>query len=255
MHIIDALQSNFYEIDVSGSSGTMSDVFEDWKPHDRFGLLVYEPLAGTGAAHLIQLACMCFYDSKPARRTDRKIYPEIFAIHVGEWRGGHGEFDFWPARREVRVDNDPCEILGAINDRGITRLAMPERPQRDIVHRRKEEDCALDRLVTVVTYGPTGRVSNPDFTIRSNNGRSEQDVRRVIRPKEISKFGRVQQGKPRVPVKEWDTDYGPRQAELNANVTPALREQAERHREALKVDGLVTESYRFVSPEIALRSL
>ncbi len=158
MHVITALRTDFYEVEVSGKPATAGDVFHDWNEHDRFGIVLYEPLAAIGAIHLIQLACMGFYDAKPTPRSDCKIYPEIFTIHVGEWWGGFGNFDFRPARREVRVPNDHREILGALNDRGITRLAIPERPERDLEHRRKEEDCALGRLVTAVRYSAQGRV-------------------------------------------------------------------------------------------------
>lgn len=255
MHVIDALRSDFYEVEFDGKPASMWDVFPDWNAHDRFGILVYEPLAAIGATHLIQLACMCFYDVKPIRRTERKIYPEIFAIHVGDWWGGHGNFDFWPARREVRVSSDHQEILDAINDRGITRLAMPERPKRDITHRRKEGDCALDRLVTAIMYNPTGHVANPEFTIRSNDRRSERDVQRNVRPKQMSEQGAAQLNKSGALVKEADADFAPRQIELNINVTDDVRERAEERRAQLREGGLVTESYRFVRPDDVLKCL
>ncbi|MFJ4345331.1 hypothetical protein [Pseudomonas sp. NPDC089401] len=255
MHVIDALRTDFYEVELDGKPAGSGDVFAQWNAHDRLGVLIYEPLAALGATHLIQLACMCFYDSKPVRRSERKVYPEMFAIHVGGWWGGHGNFDFWPPRREVQVSADPLEVLGALNDFGITRLALPERPLREIIHRRKEEDCALDRLVTAVMYSPSGRVATPDFTIRSNNRRSERDVQRIIHPAQLSEQSIAQLEKTAVPVKETDADFMPRQLELNANITEAMREQAERNRAALKVEGLITESYRFDRPEDSLKRL
>jgi hypothetical protein len=255
MHVINALSSDFYEVECADKPASMWDVFPGWNAHDRFGIVIYEPLAALGATHLIQLACMCFYDIKPMRRTERKVYPEMFAIHVGGWWGGHGNYDFWPPRREIQVSDDPREILGAINDFGITRLALPERPVRDLVHRRKEEDCALDRLATSVFYSPTGRVAQPDFTIRSNNRRSERDVQRNINPVQLSEQSIAQLQKTAVPVKETDADFTPRQIELNVNVTAAMREQAERNRTALKVDGLITEGYRFIDPAQSLKCL
>lgn len=255
MHVIDALRTDFYEVELDGKPAGSGDVFANWAVHDRLGVLIYEPLAALGATHLIQLACMCFYDSKPVRRSERKVYPEIFAIHVGGWWGGHGNFDFWPARREVQVPTDPCEVLGALNDFGITRLALPERPVRDITHRRKEEDCALDRLVTAVMYSPNGRVAAPDFTIRSNDRRSERDVQRIIHPTQLSEQSIAQLQKTAVPVKETDADFMPRQIALNVNISEAMREQAERDRAALKIDGRVTESYRFADLQTSLKRL
>jgi hypothetical protein len=255
MHVIGTLSSDMYDVELSTKAATMWDVFQDWNAQDRFGIVIYEPFAGIGATHLIQLACMCFYDVKPSRRAERKIYPEIFAIHVGQWWGSHSNFDFWPARRERLVSHDHRDILDAINDRGITRLAIPERPPRDLVHRRKEEDCALDRIVTAVMYNPSGRVADADFTVRSNNTRTERDVQRVIRPSELSEEHTVRVGKSAVPVKEGDPDFAPRLRELNAGITAQMREAAESRRATITENNLVTESYRFIRPELALKCL
>lgn len=132
---------------------------------------------------------------------------------------------------------------------------MPELPKRDIQHRRKEEDCALDRLVTAIAYKPTGRVADPQFTIRSNDCRSERDVQRYVRPKPISEQSTAQLNKSGALVKEADVDFAPRQIELNVNVTDDIRELAETRRERLKEAGLVTESYRFIRPDDALKCL
>ena len=95
----------------------------------------------------------------------------------------------------------------------------------------------------------------PDFTIRSSNQRGERDVQRNINPTQFSEQSIGQLRKTAVPVKETDADFAPRQIELNVNVTAAIREQAERNRTALKVDGLITESYRFIDPAHSLKCL
>lgn len=255
MHIIEALRSEFYEVEKAGQAAPRGAVFPDWNARDRFGIVLCEPLAALGAVHLIQLACMCFYDSKPSRRTDRKIYPEIFAIHVGQWQGMHGNMDFWPARREILVPDDHQEILSAINDRGITRLVIPERASRNLPHRRKEEDCALDWLATAVVYSPSGRVASPDFSIRSNSPRSEIDVQRIFRPPQITPERRERIGQAGIPVKEGDPDFTPRIRELSVNVTEQAIAGGERLRDSLRVDGLITETYRWVQPAQALKLL
>lgn len=255
MHIIEALRSDFYEVEMAGKAVPRESVFPDWTPRDRFGIVLYEPLAALGAIHLIQWACMCFYDSKPSRRTDRKIYPEIFAIHVGQWQGMHGHLDFWPARREILVPDDHQEILAALNDRGITRLAVPERAPRSLPHRRKEEDCALDWLATAVVYSPRGRVASPEFTIRSNSPRTEIDVQRIFRPPQLSPERSARIGQASRPVKEGDPDFVPRILELSAHVTDQAVIDGERQREALRVNGLITESFRYIPPAQALKAL
>jgi hypothetical protein len=97
--------------------------------------------------------------SKPSRRKELAVYPEIYAFHIGRGRGAHAPYDFWPARREVITSMDHREVLDAINDRGITRLAVPDRPIRTVVHRPKEEDAAFDRLASGFVYSASGRVS------------------------------------------------------------------------------------------------
>lgn len=255
MHIIESLRTAFYEVEMGGRPAAHDAVFPAWHARDRFGIVLYEPLAALGAIHLIQLACMEFYDCKPARRQERKIYPEIFAIHVGDWQGMHGNLDFWPARREVRVPDDHREILAALNDRGITRLAIPERVPRGLPHRRKEEDCALDGLVTAVQYSPGGRVAAPDFSIRSNSPLSELDVRRVLHPPQLSAQATARIGQSGVPVKEGDPDFTPRIMELSARISPQAVAAGERLREGLRLDGLITETYRFIDPALALKCL
>ena len=74
------------------------------------------------------------------------------ASYTGDWvqdvKEGLGRM-VWPARREVILrTTDHREVLDAINDRGITRLAVPDRPMRDVVHRPKEEDAAFDRVAS-----------------------------------------------------------------------------------------------------------
>ena len=63
---------------------------------------------------------------RPERRGPNGIYPEIYLFHVGGRHGDHSPYDFWPARKEVFVDADPREVLDQINDKGITRLAVPD---------------------------------------------------------------------------------------------------------------------------------
>jgi len=255
MHVIEALKSAFYEVHKDGQPVDRWEVFPEWNARDRFAIVLYEPLAALGAIHLIQLACMCFYDIKPSRRTERKIYPEIFAIHVGQWQGMHGNLDFWPARREVLVPDDHQEILAALNDRGITRLAIPERPPRNLPHRRKEEDCALDGLLGAVVYSPSGRVASPDFTIRSNSPRSESDVQKIFRPPQISQERTERINAAGLMVKEGDADFAPRILELSCNITAQAIAAGEALRERLRIDGAITESYRFIAPALALKCL
>lgn len=255
MHVIDMLDSRMFDVLIDDKPASPSDVFPQWQPYDRFAVLIYEPLGAIGATHLIQIACTQFYDVKPLRRTERKIYPEIYAIHVGRWWGSHVAYDFWPARREVRVSDDPRDILDAINDRGITRLALPDRSVRVIVHRRKEEDAALDRLATAILYNPSGRVEKSDISVAGNDRRTEINPQRVLRPAYLGQEIADQVATTGRPLKEGDPDY---RNWLNAHendITTLERNSAIARRLALIDAGLAKETYRYIACADALKRL
>ena len=254
MHVVALLKSGMFDVTVGGRAGGIPDVFADWHPLDRFGLVIDSPLGGLGATHLLQVAITSFYDAKESRRTDRKVYPEIYAFHVGKGHGTHAPFDFWPQRREKIVLGDHRDVLDAINDCGITRLAVPDGPVRDLVHRPKEEDAALDRIVTAVAYSPDGRVADPHFSITGNDLRTEHNPGRVLRP--LVPIAAPPARKGAIPVKEIDPSYRNWLLERDGDVTEQDRLDATLRREKLKNrDGLATEQYRFIPVADALKRL
>jgi hypothetical protein len=255
MHMIRLLTSAMFEVRLDGKPSSVQAVFPDWTAGDRFGIVIDEPLGGLGATQLIQMAATLFYDVKPSRRSERKVYPEIYALHYGRGFGAHAPFDFWPARREAILERDPRVLLDAINDRGITRLAIPDRPTRDIEHRPKEEDAALDRIVSAFLYSPTGQVVEPDFSVRGTDSRTEQNPKQVLRlaargyPQTVAPGG-TSSGS----IKESDTSYHDWIECRRADTTPADRERATSRRSALQDEkGISTETYRFTGVSDALR--
>ncbi len=44
MHIIEALGSDFYEVEIAGQPADRGDIFAGWNARDRFGIVLYEPL-------------------------------------------------------------------------------------------------------------------------------------------------------------------------------------------------------------------
>lgn len=256
MHVVSLLKTEMFDIDIAGRRASISELFPDWHPHDRFGLVIDEAFGGIGATHLLQSAMMAYYDVKPTRRTTHAVYPEIYAFHVGRGHGAHAPYDFWPARREVILrTSDHREILDAINDRAITRLAVPDRPMRDVVHRPKEEDAAFDRIASAFAYSATGRVADSDVTILGNDRRTEYNPHQALRP-----LSEVAPTRPAVvggrPVKETEDDYLQWLIERDEDVSQADRNLARSRREALKgPSGLATETYRRVSVAEALKRL
>lgn len=256
MHVVSLLKTEMFDVAIDGRPASIAELFPDWHPHDRFGLVIDEAFGGIGATHLLQSAMMAYYDIKPSRRTTKAVYPEIYAFHIGRGRGAHAPYDFWPARREVILrTSDHREILDAINDRGITRLAVPNRPLRDVVHRPKEEDAAFDRIASAFIYDATGIVADGDVVISGNDRRTEYNPSQVLRsiaemsrPRTVDSAGR--------PVKETEDDYTDWLVERAKEITEEERALARSRREGLRNEaGVTTERYRRVSVAEALKRL
>jgi hypothetical protein len=254
MHVVGLLKSDMFDVRIEDRAASIAEALPDWNAHDRFGLVIDEALGGIGATHLLQIAITSFYDVKPSRRTELTVYPEIYAFHIGKGRGAHAPYDFWPARREVILSMDHREVLDAINDRGITRLAVPERAPRIVTHRPKEEDAALDRIASAFVYHPSGRVSDPDLFISGNDRRTEYNPNQVLKPFSEERLAATRPTSGR-PVKELDNSYVEWLRLRAGDVTEEQRSLAESRREGLRQNGLVSESYRRVDVREALQRL
>jgi hypothetical protein len=261
MHTARQLHSSQFRVTHLGRSATREDLLPDWTPFDRLGVIVTEPFGALGASHLIQLAITAFYDARPTRRAGRAvgddpraIYPEIFLFHVGGAHGDHSAFDFWPARKEVFVQSDARLVLDAINDRAITRLAVPDKDFVKVAHEHKEPAAARDRIATALAYCATGRVRRADWEITGCDRRTEANVTLVLDPDK--RYAGA--GSPREAPK--DALLAQRSWELR---TVARRDEgrlgleaARRRREAIRdTEGLARESYRALTVDEALGML
>ena len=247
MHTIELIKSDMFEVQVNGDPGSISDVLPDWQLHDRLGLVIDAPLGGLGASHLVQIAITRFYEAAARRTTELKVYPEIYAFHVGKPRGSHAAFDFWPARREVMLSADPKDLLDAINDRGITRLVVPDRAIGAVEFRPKEMDTALDRIVSAFAYEPAGRTNQADIVIKGINKRTEINPSRVIKPVYLDRPVVSDSG-----LKETDSAYISWLKLRQPDVTPEEVAIAKAQREALLCGVGTAESYRRISVTEAL---
>lgn len=260
MHVASLLHTNMFQVRIGGVPATLDALFPGWNELDRFGLVIDEPLGGVGATHLLQCAMMAYYDAKPARRTSRAVYPEIYAFHIGQSHGAHAPYDFWPARREVilRTD-DHREVLDAINDRGITRLAVPDRPTREVIHRPKEVEAALDRIASAFVYSAAGRLEGGEVEIAGTDKRTEFNPTQVLRPvAEIVNIRRAPGAvsSSGIPIKEADDDYARWMVACDAEITSGDRQRALEIRQSLRSpEGLTTETYQRVEVAEALKRL
>ena len=266
MHTALQLCADDFGIEIDQAPADLASLFPDWQPHDRFGIVVHEPFGAIGASYLIQAAIVAFYDVRPERRAGRgpgiaepndvAIYPEIYVFHVGGRHGDYSMFDFWPARKEVFVDADPRVVLDAINDRAITRLAIPEGPSTPVEHEYKEPAAARDRIQSVFVYSATGRVERPSITISGVGVAVEANPRDVLDPEKMCaelsapEFQRLDSTDLVLLQREWARLVLQRATEAQCGL-----EVARSRRAALEQGSVLRETYRRISVDDALRRL
>lgn len=242
----------------------IDELFPAWHKHDRFGVVIRDPLGGVGASHLLQLAICAYYGSDERRRGELNVYPEIFAFHVGGGHGSHADYDFWGPRREVILGSDPHDLLAAINDRGITRLAVPDRGTVDdggigdgsvTGFKVKEVAAFRDLIASTFAYSPTGRTANSDVEIFGLDRRTEQNPTKVLRAFKPAPAAIERSTPPKRPLKEVDPEFNAYQARRAAELTPGQLDTAVAMRQQILIDGVARETYRRISVDDALRLL
>ncbi|MDV3126018.1 hypothetical protein M1247_13910 [Mycobacterium sp. 21AC1] len=266
MHTALQLSADDFRIKIDGAPSDLASLLPGWTPHDRFGIVVHEPYGAIGASYLIQAAIVAFYDVRPQRRAGRgpgivepndvAIYPDIYIFHVGGRHGDFSMFDFWPARKEVFVESDPRLVLDAVNDRGITRLAVPDVPPRPVEHEYKEPAAARDRIESVFAYSASGQVDLPDITIHGVRPAAEVSPSDVLDPKRMCAdvsapdFVRLTTTDPVLLQREWA-----RLVQLRADEGSEGLELARARRSALDDGQVLRETYRRISVDDALNRL
>jgi hypothetical protein len=170
------LRSEEFQITLDGRPATLDDVFPGFDQHDRLGIVIHDDLGAAGAGSLILASVTAFYDRLRATEEPFFAYADYFAFHVGADRGTLRKLDVYPAHKEVVVPNDAEQILQAVNDRGVTRLLVPDAPAgaatRDLDLGpdldRETLHSAQRRIRTALVYSPTGRTTDADVLVRGS---------------------------------------------------------------------------------------
>jgi len=165
MHTAEELQEGTFSVELEGNAAAVGDLLPGFDRHDRLGIVVTEPCGVVGASLWLLAGIFSFYEVQRQGGEDFWIYPDFFAFHVGEAHGHHGALDIWPPHKEPVVDADPTALLRAINDRGITRLAVPDGAPATLAGLEREAlASARGRLRSAIAYSPDGRAAAGDIT-------------------------------------------------------------------------------------------
>jgi hypothetical protein len=246
MHSSRELSSSSFEIEVGGVATPLEGLFEGFGEQDRLGVVLTRPCGAVGASALITATITAFYDIQRARGPDFVVYPDYFLFHVERPLGDHARLDVWPSRKEVVVEDDPARILEAIDDRAISRLLVEDGPRGAGELDAEAVASARARVSTCLAYSASGRVSEGDVRIASNEV-AEGYVTAVLDPE--ARMQRLRsEGKA-----------GAQRAAaiaVRAGEVPAeVRREIMSARTGLIEDGLPVETYRRVGLDEALALL
>ena len=179
MHTAFSLKGSMFEIEMNGQV-VNREALLDWQPNDRLGIVLNSPLGALGASMLMQLVTTAYYDVRPSRR-QAPHYAEIYLFHLGGRYGDFSSFDVLP-RREVFLPADPEALLEAINDRGITHLAVPDGTVQHLNFLWNEPEAARDRIRRCFAYTSHGCTSDADIVIMSHDLDVRNDVELALDP-------------------------------------------------------------------------
>ena len=174
MHSSYALASEEFRVERDGSSAPLDTLWPGgFRPDDRLGVLLAQPMDAVGCANLICGTITLFYDHLRATRGPGNFfrYSDTYLFGVGCEPGDFNQLDVWPLHKFVTILQPTAEaVLEAVNDRRITLLAVPEtgvRCRGEIV--LSTWNAFLDGVRCVVSYSPrTGRARAGDVTLVGN---------------------------------------------------------------------------------------
>jgi hypothetical protein len=246
MHSSSELKSKDFEILIDGEAAGVTDLLPGFEENTRLGIVVRDGFGAVGASGLITAAVTGFYDILRATHPEGFFrYADYFIFHVGVMQGSHDMLDVSPDHKDVVVEDEPEQILRAINDRGVTHLLVPDGEPGEPKFERQTENGARSRIRSAFAYSPDGRVTDADIVIKGNervdyyvwcvlNGPAWiEELEADNAPKEITDWARTRLG------------------EVSDVVTEVRRAE----RVALAVDGRTVETFRRITVEQALQLL
>jgi aminomethyltransferase len=173
MHSSYALASSEFSVERDGSSSPLADLWPGYRPDDRLGIVLANPMDACGCSNLICGTNTLFYDDLRASRGVGNFfrYADTFLFGVGCEPGDFNQLDVWPLHKFVTVLQPTAEaLIEMINDRRITLLAIPDTGARcrgEVV--LSTWNTYLETVRCVVTYSPrTGKARDSDVTLVGN---------------------------------------------------------------------------------------
>jgi hypothetical protein len=223
MHSSEALAATDFHYRRADESCAKENVMPDISIPDRLGVVIRDPFGGIGAATFVLSCVTAFYDEYRTEGDDFYVYPDYFTFQSEERLVDYLWFYIWPDHKNVQTGREAEAVLQAINDRGINFLLVPDEPTGDPDLEAMTRASFEQRIDGCYLYAPDGQLDGDSFSISL----------------------------PRDPTWEWI------QKTLNTigDENNDLQTRREREWRVRVENGTLTQEFRRITPENALRYL
>jgi aminomethyltransferase len=174
MHSSYALSADDFAVERNGSPEPLDSLWPGgWRPDDRLGVVLSQPMDAVGCSNLICGTITLFYDLLRDRFGTGNFfrYSDVFLFGVGCEPGDFNQLDVWPLHKFISILQPSAEaLLETINDRRITLLAVPETGARcrgEVVLSTWNTFLAQVRAVYLYS-ARTGRARDGDVALVGN---------------------------------------------------------------------------------------
>ena len=160
-----SLENTQFRLDRHGKSATHADYFAAFSDLERVGIVAPRGYEAVGAVALIMAHVTAFYDRQRERGPEFFAYPDYFTFQRTQPCMDYGQFDIWPAHKNVHVPDDAPQTVEAITDRGITILLVPDGPERESEIGPAEIASAQRTIRQCFAYSVEGAVAPHDLVV------------------------------------------------------------------------------------------
>ena len=165
------LRGTDFEICLNNQPISHTEFFHGFSNLTRVGIITPNGIDGVGASALIMAHVTAFYDCYRAQGGDFFAYPSYFTFQHNRPLASYTMLDIWPQHKDVLVENNPVELLNAINDRAINILLIPDKESTHRSFERSQIEAALRNITTCYLYSADGNVKNANLEVTAHSQR------------------------------------------------------------------------------------
>jgi len=156
-----------FELFVRGRAVSHAEYFQQYDKTSRVAMFVPGRIDGAGAINLFMAFVTAFFEDYRKEGENFFVYPDFFVMQPT----GAGElasylmFDVYPRHKNVGVGPRPVDVLGAVTDRGVDVLLVPDGEAKETDFGELYLASAKRTIKRCYAYAFDGEVRDADLVI------------------------------------------------------------------------------------------